>query len=545
MIFVLVAVLLVFPTVYHYQYHVLESASIFGDYLGLFSGLYYVFTALVLYRSYDAWRNKPQRTALPFAIATVLVNTEFWNLKVNIPVPISDGIVNSAYSTVVSSTGHLFGFASSYLSYYAAWPLMQIELTSLSKLGGISTDVSTVILVTVWIVIVSMLAYYFFLRVTRSNFYSMLAVFAFSVFSIHYQAYTATVPAFAFVFVFAQLFLVADVVLARRNSSRNLIGIVTLSLALGLTNFLTALMIVFVMGAVGLGFGGLPKRLFILSSVGLLVPELYNTGLSIVVSSGRAILQGSFFSQLTTYYSSKVGGSLPLWVSYVTLFWEIFFALPALAGLLLLLTRKKNLTPGSAFLCWCLVGLVPYGLLLAGGVVYITVLLVSIPVFTAPLITLVTGRRKEPVIALSLLLLVLSLPTFLAYNRNTETYKFYPQDTAMNDYLMYRFASISGSTIIPTGIEPLTFIDTNTTILNLGIPTATTPKQLWASWNATLAQLDGTRGTDVALVFSARSVLPWVSLMGITPTDSHWVQIESNLELHNRIYDNAEALIYV
>ena len=541
-----------FPTRFSDSYSPIQSIELFGSGLTIF-GIFYVLAVSFGLATGSVLEKSDAKRGAYIAFLLTFVSLEFWNLRSNFPIPISDGQVNHSFVQVVAATGHLStynqpGFNS---NFFTTWPSMQTLGASLQVLLGLSTTTAMILELSAMLTLVSFAAYLFFRNVTRSTFLGLVGVVLLTSFSARYQLYFYTPNNLAFAFTVLAFWLLSRAYFESVWSRGSSVVFSLLVVAISLTNFLASFFFV----SVSLTFWLVSSRKRLIHPfIPLLLafsilPPLFSGGLGIIAASAKGFLNGGVLSQLFSFYASKSssGGLIPTWAADVTIFWQAFMAFPALMGLFLLLWKRRALDARLMFICTGILGLIPFGVGLAsGGGYYVTVILGVVPLFSVPLVLLMVGTRNRSKLlaTLVLIMIVLSLPTFLAYNRNQNLWKLYPQDIAGYTYVMNQSLAQPGTTVYMTGVDTMPYLVEGLTVV---YPMASflTESQLWAIWNNTLGTLaDQGRGAGV-MVFSNRSITPWASQLGISVTDSHWAVIRHEVSLLSIVYDNGETMIVI
>lgn len=533
-----------FPTTYINTYVPIQSIRILGSYLPLFATLYYGDLVCAVYAAAKLKKGESLR-AMILALSLVFVNVEFWNLRVNQPVPISDGLLDHAYISAVLAKGHLFGFTSSSLSYFATWPGMQLAGITLQASTGLSTTYSMILEVTAIIVVTTLGSYLFFQELTQSPFLAVIGAFMFNCLSVHFQEYTFTTFTLGYALAFLAFLFLFRILSGAGESSKSIFMLGVLAMSIGFVEFLAALLVVSVAFTsvllVKKKNGGRAFSVIPLMACMLVIPELFNSGLYVVVSSGTAFLSGGLLGQLFQFAESKIGGPIPSWASYITLVWQVVLMLPALAAIVAFFLRRNSSGYSARFLYSGVLGLVIYGVPLLGGNIYATMLLVAVPVFSVPLILLwFRSIPRKALLTCLILILALSLPTFLAYNRNQDLYKVFPQTQAVDGFVTNEVTSSSGLDVYSAQFNFVTNYTSPTQVYDPW-SNAVTHQQFWSTWNSTLQRL-GAPGGGV-LVFSHDSIIDWISMLNILQNDPHWLYIETQIYSKDIVYNNHDSVV--
>jgi hypothetical protein len=547
---VLIALLLTgavlsFPTEYRYNYNVVQSIDLFGKNFYLFSILYYCCVAWIIYAG-SRLNVRDKFASLVLSICIAFINTEFWNLRVNSPIPISDGQLNHAYIVGLVANAHIYGLSQG-LNFFASWPGMQLVAATLQETLHVSTTDAMVLQVSGVIAITAVASYLFFFEMLHSPALSLVGVLLLTGFSTHFQVFYFTPSNMAYAILLLGLWLTSRVIFSNAGSFKMLTLITLMGLGVAVTNFLTMLLFTVVVTALWLTMSG--KRtlspLVPLLGASLMIPTVYGGGLMVVLSSGLNFLHGGFYSEFASFYQSKVGGPVPVWVSDITLFWQLLFAIPAIIGIVLLAVRRSKLNKHESLLCKCLLALVPYGILLATGNVYVVTPLAAIPLFSIPLMLgwLNREKSKKVVTVLVIVFVVLSLPTFLAYNRSQEYYKIYPQNLESYVFVLNGLNDTGDATVILMGIHQLPYFSPGITQEDPAT-NALTQHDFWKIWFEVLGSLGLSQQQNSILIFSKDSIGPWYPYLGINPSNVNWTVVQRILTQRALIYNNGFSQEY-
>jgi hypothetical protein len=546
-VLLLTGVLIAFPTSFVFRYEPLQSISVFGGDFTLFVILYYLWLGAVMLTlaGFDDSRDVPRGVLL--SIIFVAVNVEFWTLRTNLPVPKSDGADNLPYIAAIQGKGNLFGFDDPSFSYFAVWPIIQLMTVTISSFLGVSIVNSmelVIILDNVLTMIFLFLTSYGFLHRVRL---ACLTTFLFSLFSVYNQASAFTPSLTAIVYLVVLLWLISKLLLKNTSLSKFAPIIIVVEIALAFANFITMSLLTSILVAVVLlRRGGGALRILAIAIVSVIVPFLSNTTQTgIIFTIATTFQRVNLLLSQQSFFQSKVGGSLPFWVSADTLFWQVFLFSPALV-LLVLLAVRRRLGREMKIMGIYVVGFIPFGIAMLLGSIP-AVILTFLPIFTSIIILLwVRSDSQTRIGLLSVLLglmIILALPTFIAYNRNQPKYKYYLSDSSGYQFSGQYLPHSAKLLIVMPPFNTLDYISSNT-VVKFDYTSIFQASQVWIAWDSSLGEFATSSGNGAILIFSERSVVPWASLLNINVHDPHWSTIRDQLNAYSEIYDNGNMQVF-
>jgi hypothetical protein len=557
-----------YPTRMTFQPGAIESIQIFQD-LPLFGGLYYLFMALLFLLLFSRGKfgnGDGENIALLCFFAVVFAG--FW-------ASLTRGYSGEPFLTAADVKHNLErGYFTVSLLSYGGWPGLSIVGTYLAQATGLKTFDIITVLMFFQILLFPVLGYILFRRSLKNPYFALLAVLLViegnMVISLHLTHIISR--SFASILLFTTLL----VVLGRHEFSRrwpeNLIS-VALILAITITHFVTSVALFLVM--LGLYF---TQRLgkerliawpfLIVSAVVpiiwllLYVPSVlqYLTGL--VPHAVEIWTKGNILSKLglligTSSYSAE---RTPLWATLCLYFWHLFtIVLGFILGLKCLFaiknlntTQKKEIGGliGIGLLClaiFFIAGLEEaYGFTLA----YISVF--AIPIILGFLVNLKDLFRKTSLAVIVTLLLVLALPTFLAYNAGISTTSYYPHDLASCEFLGRAIKEDEDLHLygVGTSYHPVHYYVPNTFEFTAYYPSFRGEGEggLWRMIDEEIiTPFDSSKDKRwiSVLEVSPRWVLPFEKFFGIDPeTRPQWAEVQARLSQENKIYDNGYVQLY-
>ena len=413
----LTVILVLFPTSFRYNGAPVQSVLIFGRYFPVFSVLYYSWISLVLI-PIALGRSISKVKGVILSLEVAFVQIIFWTIRTNTWIPKQDGVANLAYLNGLVSMGHTFGARSASLSFYAVWPGFQYAAAFIRDVLGAGTVPSMTFILSIVVATTSVWVFLFFSKVLQSNTLGMLSVSTFFAGSIYLQSSGFTPSILAYLFVVMTFWIIVDV---RKNSRRNNAILILLVISLGFTNFIS-LVVVFSMFLAQCLFPfnrRRPGRLLLLSFIMLIMPEFLSlVQLSQLIEYASGLFSPTITLQFSQYLTSKAGGFVPSWVSFVTVFWQAIFVLSFAVGLVGLGLFRKRWNVDQANIAKGLLGLAFVALVLVtGGPGTIAIFLVFVPLLSIPFLLDVVSSinfarlSKGLIVVFILLVLVLTFPS--------------------------------------------------------------------------------------------------------------------------------------
>lgn len=482
-----------------------------------------------------------------------IVQVGFWVIPTNLPIGKSDGMFWTAYINAVLHSGHLIGFGSQGLSYQSSWPLVPILTALVAQVTGVSVPVMMILTIMMALVATSIFVYMLAFELIRNTFYSFLAasLFYFASLNSMNSLYTSVIVPLGLVAGF--LWLVARIVVSRRGSTQLAFILGVLMLAISGGEFLASAFLSFLL--IGLKFAyrkNISMLLVALNFLAWMLPLSISYGALYTFTSQLSGNLGNImnWTDWLSFYHGKVTYGLPQWIGDLTVFWQLIIALPLVFSFLLLLpSGRSHLSTGTKFLSSCFVAIAPFAVLLslegAGGFAlnfqyYFPFLSVGLIAIGIRYISLKNSLIAGIVV---LLIISLTLPTFLVYNRNQEVSKLYPTDSSGYSYLQTYFKWDSHQELIASYFAlPFPF-EANTTVISFYPFALENASSLFGAWQVLLRDI-GPPSSGNVFYFSQREVVPWSSLLGVFPSDSRWTTVMHNLSNHNAIYSNGGVTLY-
>ena len=548
----LTASLFLFPANFAYRLTPIQSLSVFGKLFPLFSVLYYFWLFLLFILAAIAQEKKSTVKGAVLVIFFIVIQIGFWIIPTNFPIPKSDGTLALAYISELVSKGHLLGTASQGLSYFYTWPAIDLFVAVLVHVTILNTAESMVLTIFVMVLTTGVFVYFLFRELLQSVLFAFVACVLYFYASVYAQNSVFTTLIFGWALYAATLWLLIRA-LRRKAVTGTVLGILLLFvIGTSLGEFITSLIIASTLLALLL-FRVEIRRLGRLATASVLftvlVPMFSAGGLGFL-SLAEGFLHGALgISAFRAAYDSKIVYNIPVWVGYLALFWQLVLIAPVPFIILMFVTKRFH-NQYAHFISASTVGMLMFSLAMAtGGPSYLSFVLLVFPIFTVPFIFIaaveMSKRRIFVFFVLIVMVFSLSLPTFVAYNRNQAIYGYNSSDVAGYSYLQTSFPWGSGNSILGSQETlPPPFLEPNTNIVALTITSYYNQTQFWGNWQSLMSSIHIQAPENLA-VFSPHSVFPVATLLGVPPNDAHWKSVEEQLQAHDVIYNNNELSMYV
>lgn len=261
------------------------------------------------------------------------------------------------------------------------------------------------------------------------------------------------------------------------------------------------------------------------------------------ISAGRQLAWFFFLA------SSNVGGSTPLWISLVRLFWWILvFGVGTVLGLRNLLNIKKldkTQMVEAAGLLGVLILTIIAILVSPGGVKFMLYIQYA-GFFTVPALLYfgLTLNTKVKWVYMGLLVtscVFIALPTFIASNNQIDLQAFYPSETAAGAFLENSFGNGPGLTVynepdwqwgyyLPDANFVYYFVGSN----EIGM----TKSEFWVARAQAIASFTSSQVGQTIFVTMEREKVTAEATFGISPMDPNWGLTEQSLQNTNQIFND-------
>jgi len=564
-----------FTVTLNFEYHSVESLFIFGDYLWLFGILFVLWMAvllLLLLTRIGEW----QRIALLAIFAFVFFG--FWVFIA----PYGgwcDGLVNMGHVRYLSQTGSI-PFEHIYLAYFQ-YPGIHLTGFALSEILGIDIPEIRTFFLVFCRVLLAILLYLLFARSIKNTQMASLAVIFLvcGALLITRTAFHAGVTAIIF-FVLMLYFLIKGSMLTKP-------AMVSLFLlcfaALAITYVPLPLFFIFVLAGIYIiskinQQKTVNMTLLVLCAVVFLIWQMFWAtrmfeGLTGHIEDFLAAFENPLdrlFPMFGTA-SQSLGEATPLWASLTRYFWLLFLYFFGVILAIGNIFRIKKLDSISIIETGGL-----WGILIASAIAIFAFeegtqwgrMLMYVPFLAVPIIIKFVsgieknkrdlqfftthpsqnpvGANKFSLVAVPLLLLVLSFPTFLVNHSSINTQSVYEYELSSGEFVRNCFKQ-----------DDLLFISDVVTVYSFMyyIPDAELShppqiwdiqdeEELWLSFHKKVDTFNNYRKTALFAV-AERFDQPYRSTYDIDTTGTKWTEFISQFEQSDMIYNNGHTAIYI
>ncbi|MDR7559062.1 MAG: hypothetical protein QN141_11315 [Armatimonadota bacterium] len=579
------AALLSFPTHFALEYHPVQSIHVF-DNLPLFGALYYLWTTLLLSVLLTTREeHRAVREGVAIAALFTLVFVGFWSLVGGGTVPGRDTPVQAASVRHIVEAGHVTDDLAN-PNLYLNFPGLPLILTTTIRVTGLSIH-TVITLVTImanalFAALLYLLAIGLLGSVYRAGLAAILIVLSSPYSGLMSDLYPGS---FSLVLLTLLLCLTHKLEGEGRQRSTNtflfLLGIGILALAM--THMVTSFVFVAVVAAFsvlkwlrhhgkgrGAGFSVLLIAVVIVLSWQLFYSTAILKNSTILVRNSLTSID-RFIEYIGTIFETQLGARVPGWATYTQYFWLLtVFALGTLLGLTNV-ARVRTLHPndvlptagvvGTISLTWA----VTLGTAVKGGAEYYRFLMYA-GIFTVPLIiSLFSGSTPTPGAGFtinrrggtlgSILLVVavgiLSLPSFLSYNKIAAFARVYPFELSAGEFLEASYGDKEGVTLysdIASALAIAIYSAPKATFVFEGEAVESkSSAQLWKKVEALLDSFESrgiTEGPSVFLLCLPRMQGTYAYFWQIDAYDPHWEMVGRRMSQQSLIYSNGDTQVY-
>jgi len=280
------------------------------------------------------------------------------------------------------------------------------------------------------------------------------------------------------------------------------------------------------------------------------------SGIVAVVQNFKASGQLTYFLHLSSSYI----GSDPLWAVLVRYFWLVMvYLLGTILGLRNLL-KRKNLSLTQQIETGGLIGIVLLSTLITlvspGGAEFYRFVLYgaffTIPIVFRFLLSLNSDKKRMCITIAIALLFILSFPTFLVHNNTVSLSNVYDIELQSVNFLRQLSGNQGDGLTIYNDPDEIG-------LMLFGVPDATyvtTPQasnlngeeEYWQAVEKAIVDFEKpnlTNDSSTSLFYmSQRRISSTAHLLGISPQDPRWQQLDNRLVENNQIYANNYVHIY-
>jgi hypothetical protein len=574
LLLLLTAFLLAFPVSLVNEYHPIQAPYIFEN-LPVFGTLFCIWILLLLLLVFS---KKGEGTKLNWEnIALVcvfaLVFLAFWALITPYG-SYADDIFNMGHVRwLVDEGGIPVGHQN---LVYFDFPGMHLLVASLSEITGLGVFESRTLFLVFNAMLFSALLYILFVRLLKSNRLAFIGVLIAVIGSIVIPDDITTFYPRAFGFTLLTGFMViltrSETKLFGTTISDRLL-MLTLFVAMVVsyfpTSFLAPLILLGIYAVQSAGRGkearASPATIALLL-VMVIAWEMYWTSFSFhslaafLPKVKEDLLSGGFLSTAKTLGASNIGRALPLWATVTRSFWGALLGVSIVLGLYNLFKIKK-LSLAARIATGGLLGVILISLIgifgTEGGLQFIRFLLYA-PLFCAPILLLFLfksgtwGRRG--LAALTILVFVLALPTFLSSVNTVSTDAIYESELAGGQFLeshsQGKVKDLILYSLTAESRDLFYYYTPDISKLNVMEKTYYTGStdEVWREVGELVAHFQTPRPWQVQqkiLVIGEKDVVLFQHLLNILPNDQKWEELRKQLNSEDVIFNNGHLEMYV
>jgi hypothetical protein len=576
LLLLLTASILIFPVKLQFEYHAVESLYIFGDNLLLFSILYVVWLAsllLLLFSKIAEW----QRVVLITIFTLVFLG--FW--VVNTPYgSYADGMVNMGHVKYLTETGSI-PFDHPSLAYFQ-YPGLHLTALSITEITGLDILVTRTILLVFSRILLAILLYVIFTKSLHNPAVASLSVLLFFHGSLLLQRTMFHPGITAFIF-FVILLWILMTYKDGRVMPLMVVFLICFS-ALTITYlpipafFIFAFVGIYIMQQISKKMT-YSRSLLIFCVVIFLTWEMYwATRMFSGLAGHTQDLIAAFSNPLERLLpifnttTASLGESTPLWASLTRIFWlVVIFVFGAILGIKNLFRYKKldlkeTLETGGLWgvLIFAAVCIFAF----PGGTQQSRVLMYA-SLFTVPIIIRFITNMKESnmipqstninkyliipwnkvikysIVMIYLVVLVMSLPTFLVNHSDVDNLSVYKYEHSAGEFVEthYDDRSLSFISDILTVYTSVYFVP-DAEFASLPQPwEIASGQELWTKSNNLLYELQSSSNTAI-FVFTERFDQAYRSAEYYEEFSTEWIEFINILSRNDMIYNNNHSQVY-
>jgi hypothetical protein len=440
------AAILSFPVNFSYRLTAIQSITIFGGHFTWFMLVYYLFLAVLFILVFYIEDVKNYAPFFFFLVASfTLVNTGFTLLKANFPLPIQDGIFFRNLVISILQSHHLGGSVASN-PYSTIWPAEQLLTSVLVRVTSLGLTSSFVLVILSVLILTVASLFLIFSLVTSSYRIATIGGIIIMAGSVIGTMYSYHSDYFGLATFMLALSLLLSFHSSHVKKNATLSALILLMIAMSLSSFEAIVMTVLILFCTFLVTRGF-KYSYLVPLSGILgsFPFIFSTYFVSFIEGEVTYLTNTvrlFTDWFTIYHSYVVGPTLPFWANLLTISWEVVFVLPFLIfamcflyGIFIRRRRGKLISSStSAYLMAYFLSLCMFALASATGGGLVIRLFFFLPVFSTMLL-ITNSRFARYLIVVCILIILISFPTFVDYNRNISTYAYESTDIAGNQFL--------------------------------------------------------------------------------------------------------------
>ncbi len=570
----LTSAILLFPVNLEFEYHAVESLYIFGDNLWLFGIIFVLWMAvllLLLLSRISEW----QRVILVGIFAVIVFG--FWVIIAPYG-GYADGLVNMGHVQYLSQTGSI-AFDHINLAYFQ-YPGLHLTGFALSEISGLEILEIRPFFLIFCRVLLTILLYLLFVRSIKNPQLASLAVLVLvtGALLITRTMFHAGITAIIFL-VMMLYFLVKSGALAKPAT----ISLFIICFAgLTITYVPIPIFFIFILGGIYITTMINKQKtvnltLLILCAVIFLIWEMFwATRMFEGLAGHMEDFLAAFNNPLERLFpmfgtaSQSLGEATPLWASLTRYFWLLVVYLFGVILATRNLFRIKKLDSIETVETGGL-----WGVLLASAVaifafeegtqwgrtlMYVPFLAVPIIIkfvsstrqdksdlqlMNTPMFQNQRGINKFSPVAVSILLLIMSFPTFLVNHSSINTEAVHKYELSAGEYLEEYYDDeslllVTDAITTPTYVYYIPEAEFSNPLQYWEL---SEEWQLWDTYYRQIEKMENYNGTAV-FALTERFTQPHRSLVSIDENSVEWIEFVGRLSQNNRVYDNGSTRLY-
>jgi hypothetical protein len=273
-----------------------------------------------------------------------------------------------------------------------------------------------------------------------------------------------------------------------------------------------------------------------------------------------SLLSGEFFRNPITMVQANIGGRLPLWATATRSFWWALLAFSTVLGLRNLL-RIKELSLVEKIVTGGLLGLIILTIIgtfgTEGGRQFQRFLLYA-PIFCAPLLLMFLVRsgtwQKIGIKVITLLIIILALPTFLCSVNSVCTDAIYPYECSVGEFAESHSQVEGESNIIVYSLNAASMIwaryytpDVLVNRVSEEVYYTGDKNLFWDEVDVLVTKFQKgwtLPGKQKLLVISEKSPNMAQHLLNIPPDNPKWEELWQRISVNNLVYNNGHIQLY-
>lgn len=553
----LTASIFAYPATFKYEYHPIQPLNIFHN-PPLFAALFLLWLLVLFALLFSRGRTTGRGwEGLALVGLFALVFEGYWVITSAGSYPRQDGILHAAIVRVIGDTGRIdFDIMS-----YTQFPGIHTLTHALSCVSGLDTLYSISLIVTLIILIYAAALYW--LSVECLGIHSLAAVAAIVMLQGNLQVST-TLTGFQAANMGVTLMAIVVAMMyatARRGSQTVQFRLAQMLLlgALAISHLVSAMVVAAILLVTYLLQDRRARERISVATpaLALVLPLAWLTYmasrfLSSVLIVVKWNLEAEPLSAFSVLWGNKVGNPLvPLWANSVQTLWVLVLIIPVVLVPFYLYAWRR-LGSVDRMVVAGLVGVLLLGIgLMAASPTGVDMVrfLAYAPLFTVPLaLKFFMGRQRlwRGVLLGSFVFLAfaLTLPTFLANNRNEAVHRFYASDESAPQFLASLYGTGEGLTVFEPKDSGLSYdLYHANALYEMEDSYMADVDGFWEEIDKLATWFDRTEQGGI-YVYSRRLVVPYQGIFQVQPSDRRWENLRNRLAQYPRFYDNGNVVMY-